>query len=109
MNNFLYKILILIKWNKKIFPVILQNFYNKKILTLVWINKFCLIESFFYKKPCYWSRSKQKFWRKGYFSNNIQIIKNINFDCDLDALIFNITFFNKTCHYNLISCFNYNL
>ncbi|XOD38887.1 MAG: phosphoribosyl-AMP cyclohydrolase [Candidatus Carsonella ruddii] len=107
MNNFFYKVIFLISWKKKIIPVILQNFYNKKILSLVWMNKFCLIESFFYKKPCYWSRSNFNFWRKGYFSNNIQIIKKIFFDCDIDSFIYNILIKKNSCHYNLISCFNY--
>ncbi|ATX33530.1 hypothetical protein CUN91_01050 [Candidatus Carsonella ruddii] len=107
MNNFFYKILFLVIWKKKLFPIILQNFLNKKILSLVWINKFCFIESFFYKKPCYWSRSKLIFWRKGYYSNNIQIIKKIFFDCDIDSFIFIIFIKLFSCHYNLISCFNY--
>ncbi|MBY0585514.1 phosphoribosyl-AMP cyclohydrolase, partial [Candidatus Carsonella ruddii] len=70
---------------------------------------YCFIESFFYKKPCYWSRSKNFFWRKGYFSNNLQIIKKILFDCDIDSFIFQIIPYFNNCHKNKISCFNYTL
>ncbi|MFI4847049.1 MAG: phosphoribosyl-AMP cyclohydrolase [Candidatus Carsonella ruddii] len=109
MNNFFYKILFLINWKKKIFPIIVKSFLNKKILTLTWLNKFSLIESFWYKKTCYWSRKKHYFWRKGFLSNNIQIIIKIKFDCDLDSFIYLINYLNKNCHYNLLKCFNYYL
>lgn len=109
MNNFLYKILFIINFKKKILPIILKDYFSKKILTLVWCNKINIIETFFFKKPCYWSRSKKLFWRKGYYSNNIQILIKIKFDCDLDTFLFLISSFKNNCHYNLFSCFNYNL
>ncbi|AFP83952.1 phosphoribosyl-AMP cyclohydrolase [Candidatus Carsonella ruddii] len=109
MNKLIYKILFLIKWKKKIFPVIIQDYNKNKILMLSWINKWNLIESFFFKKTCYWSRSRNKNWRKGEISINIQIIKKIFFDCDIDSYLFYIKYKLNNCHYNLISCYNYNL
>ncbi|BFI90918.1 phosphoribosyl-AMP cyclohydrolase [Candidatus Carsonella ruddii] len=109
MNKFIYKIFFLLNLKKKIFPVIVQNLYKKKILMIAWLNQWNLLESFFFKKTCFWSRSKKKNWRKGLFSNNIQLIKKMLFDCDIDSYLFIVNDNKKNCHYNLISCFNYNL
>ncbi|AGS06594.1 phosphoribosyl-AMP cyclohydrolase [Candidatus Carsonella ruddii] len=107
MNNFVYKIFFLINWKKKIFPVIIQNFFNKKLLMLAWVSKFSILESFFIKKTCFWSRKLKKVWRKGYFSNNLQIINKIKFDCDIDVIVFEIFNNKNNCHYEKKSCFNY--
>ncbi|AFP83760.1 phosphoribosyl-AMP cyclohydrolase [Candidatus Carsonella ruddii CS isolate Thao2000] len=106
MKKIIIKIIKLINFKKNI-PVIVQNFFNKKILILAWVNKYCLLESYFFKKTCYWSRSKNSSWRKGQTSNNIQIIKKIIFDCDLDSIIFLIIQKNNSCYFNTKSCFNY--
>ncbi|AFP83570.1 phosphoribosyl-AMP cyclohydrolase [Candidatus Carsonella ruddii] len=106
MKKIIIKIIKLIKLNN-IIPVIVQNYFNKNILILAWVNKYCLLESFFFKKTCFWSRSKNFCWRKGQTSNNIQIIKKIIFDCDLDSIIFKIIQKNNSCYFNTKSCFNY--
>ncbi|XZR52907.1 MAG: phosphoribosyl-AMP cyclohydrolase [Candidatus Carsonella ruddii] len=109
MNKFIYKIFFLVNWKKKIFPVIVQNFFKKNVLMFAWLNKWNLLENYFFKKTCFWSRSKKKNWRKGITSNDIQIIKNIYFDCDLDSYLFIINYNINNCHYKKINCFNYKL
>ncbi|MGP4128166.1 MAG: phosphoribosyl-AMP cyclohydrolase [Candidatus Carsonella ruddii] len=109
MNKFIYKIFFLVNWKKKIFPVIIQDFFKKKILMFAWLNKWNLLECLFFKRTCFWSRNKKKNWRKGLYSKDIQIVKKIYFDCDIDSYLFLINYYNNNCHYNLVSCFNYNL
>ncbi|WP_295896224.1 phosphoribosyl-AMP cyclohydrolase [uncultured Bartonella sp.] len=55
----------------------------------------------------YWSRSRQKLWKKGESSGNIQIIKEIRVDCDQDALWLKVKVkgIGATCHTGRKSCF----
>ena len=55
----------------------------------------------------YWSRSRQKLWKKGESSGNIQIIKEIRVDCDQDTLWLKVKVkgIGATCHTGRKSCF----
>ncbi len=54
----------------------------------------------------YFSRSRQKLWRKGESSGNLQLIKDIWVDCDLDSVIFRVEQIGgKACHTGKRSCF----
>ena len=57
-------------------------------------------------KATYWSRSRKKFWVKGEESGNIQKIKDILVDCDLDTVIFKVEQVGgAACHEGYHSCF----
>ncbi len=55
----------------------------------------------------YWSRSRQKIWKKGESSGNFQIIEEIRVDCDQDAiwLKVHVEGAGATCHTGRRSCF----
>jgi len=55
----------------------------------------------------YWSRSRQKIWKKGESSGNIQKIEEIRVDCDQDALWLKVCVLGAgaTCHTGRKSCF----
>ena len=58
------------------------------------------------KRAVYWSRSRQKLWRKGEESGHIQQIKELRLDCDNDVLVLQIEQLGGiACHTGRESCF----
>lgn len=53
----------------------------------------------------FWSRSRQKFWQKGETSGNIQRVKEILYDCDLDTLLIKVEQTGPACHTGSRTCF----
>ena len=87
-------------------PAIAQDAETGEVLMLAYINEDSWNETL--KSGCatYWTRSRQKLWKKGEESGNIQKIKEILVDCDNDAVIFKIEQVGgAACHTGYRSCF----
>lgn len=87
-------------------PAIAQDYRTNEVLMLAYINQQSWDESL--KSGCatYWSRSRQKLWKKGESSGNTQHIKEILIDCDQDAVIFKVEQIGgAACHTGYRSCF----
>ena len=76
--------------NYGLIPAIAQDWLDGSILMLAWMNKESLNKTLETKDVHYWSRSRSEIWRKGATSGNTQILKEIRFDCDCDALVLSI-------------------
>ncbi len=77
-----------IKWNTDgLVPVIAQEATTGKVLTLAWANRAALTATQQENRAVYWSRSRQKLWRKGEESGHVQRLKEIRLDCDNDAVL----------------------
>ncbi len=77
-----------IKWNSDgLVPVIAQEAATGKVLTLAWANREALAATQKEGRAVYWSRSRQKLWRKGEESGHVQRLKEIRLDCDSDAVL----------------------
>ena len=95
-----------IKFNSKgLVPVIIQQFDSMEVLMLAWMNKESLEETIKTKKTCFWSRSRNTIWRKGETSGNIQLVKDIKFDCDNDTVLIKVDSKGPACHTGENSCF----
>ena len=87
-------------------PAIVVDYLTRDVLTLAYMNRESLEISMKEGKTCFWSRSRQKLWRKGETSGNFQHIIKITTDCDCDALTVLVKKDGPACHLGTESCFN---
>ncbi|HIE40205.1 MAG TPA: phosphoribosyl-AMP cyclohydrolase [Thiomicrorhabdus sp.] len=86
-------------------PAIAQQFDTKEVLMMAWMNLQSLEETLKTGRVCYWSRSRQNYWRKGEESGQIQLLKSLAFDCDGDTLLLSVDQTGPACHTGRRSCF----
>lgn len=86
-------------------PAIAQQFDSGEVLMMAWMNRLALEETLATGRVCYWSRSRQKFWRKGESSGQIQLLKDLRFDCDGDTILLSVDQTGPACHSGRRSCF----
>ena len=87
-------------------PAIAQDYATGKVLMLAYINEEAWNETLKTGHATYFSRSRNKLWRKGESSGNVQVIKEILIDCDEDTVVFKVEQIGKAaCHTGHVSCF----
>lgn len=87
-------------------PAIAQDFETGTVLMLAYINAAAWERTLETGKAHYWSRSRGKIWLKGESSGNIQQIREILVDCDLDCVVYKvIQAGGAACHQGYPSCF----
>lgn len=86
-------------------PAIAQQSGSNEIVMLAWMNRAAIEETLATGRVCYWSRSRQKFWRKGESSGQVQNLLSMRFDCDGDALLLTVDQTGPACHTGRRSCF----
>jgi phosphoribosyl-AMP cyclohydrolase len=96
-----------IKWDENgLVPVIAQEVGSGDILMFAWMNREALRLSKANDVATYWSRSRQRLWRKGEESGNQQIIHSIRLDCDKDVILLRVEQKGGVaCHTGRHSCF----
>ena len=68
-------------------PAIAQDYHTREVLMMAWMNSAAIEETLETQQVCYWSRSRQDFWRKGEKSGNRQTLVEMRTDCDGDTLL----------------------
>ena len=87
-------------------PVIAQDGETGDVLMLAYMNKEAYDETLKTGRVCYYSRSRQKLWRKGEESGNVQEVRSLFFDCDSDTLLVRVhQVGGAACHEGYRSCF----
>ncbi len=95
-----------IDWQKiDLLPVIVQDVNNNEVLMMAYMDKQALELSLSTKIAHYFSRSKQRIWKKGESSGHIQKIHSFSLDCDNDTLLIKVTQEGVACHTGRRSCF----
>ena len=95
-----------LKFDKKgLIPAIVQDYRTKEVLTVAYMNRESLEITLNEKRTCFFSRSRQKLWRKGETSGNVQNVVSIKADCDGDALVVEVDKTGPACHTGSESCF----
>ncbi len=87
-------------------PAIAQDAQTGEVLMLAHMNAESYAETLASGRAVYYSRSRQKLWRKGEESGNIQLVRAIYLDCDLDAILLRVEQVGgAACHEGYKSCF----
>jgi len=87
-------------------PAIAQDWQTGEVLMLAFINEEAWKHTLETGNATYWSRSRKKLWVKGESSGNVQKIREILVDCDLDAVIYKVEQIGgAACHTGYRTCF----
>jgi len=86
-------------------PAIAQNFRNKEVLMLAYMNREALEKTLETGQAHYYSRSRQELWHKGATSGHYQNVKSIRYDCDGDTILLLVDQIGAACHTGNRSCF----
>ncbi len=86
-------------------PAIAQQHDSGEVLMMAWMNREALEETLATGRVCYWSRSRGKLWRKGESSGQVQLLREMRFDCDGDTILLLVDQTGPACHSGRRSCF----
>ena len=96
-----------VKWDAQgLVPAIAQDATTNDILMVAWMNREAREETARTLRGVYWSRSRNKLWRKGEESGHVQRVSEIRLDCDNDVVLLKIEQIGGiACHTGRRSCF----
>jgi phosphoribosyl-AMP cyclohydrolase len=87
-------------------PAIAQDAQTGEVLMQAYMNAESYAETVATGRAVYYSRSRQKLWRKGEESGNVQLVKAIFVDCDRDTILLKVEQIGgAACHEGYKSCF----
>jgi phosphoribosyl-AMP cyclohydrolase len=97
-----------VRWNSQgLVPAIAQDAGTHRVLTLAWMNREALERTAETREAHYWSRSRNKLWRKGERSGHVQRVREIRLDCDDDAILLIVEQIGGiACHTGRERCFH---
>ncbi len=106
-----------VNWDRDgLVPVIAQESGSKDVLMFAFMNREALAETASSGRAVYWSRSRQRLWRKGEESGHVQQVRGIRLDCDQDVILLEVTQLGRdadapsiACHTGRHSCFFHKL
>lgn len=84
---------------------IAQQHDTGEVLMLAYMNEKSIRETLETGQVCYWSRSRQTYWRKGESSGHRQTLVSMAFDCDGDCILLQVDQKGPACHTNRRDCF----
>jgi phosphoribosyl-AMP cyclohydrolase len=87
-------------------PAIVQDAATGRVLMFAWMNREALTRTAATAEAHFWSRSRQRLWRKGEESGNVQRVRELRVDCDGDAVLLSVEQAGGiTCHTGRERCF----
>ena len=95
-----------VKWDQDgLVPAIAQDAESGRVLMMAWMNREALTLTVEENRAIYYSRSRQKLWRKGESSGHVQELKEIRLDCDGDLILMQVHQIGGiACHTGRESC-----
>jgi phosphoribosyl-ATP pyrophosphohydrolase/phosphoribosyl-AMP cyclohydrolase len=86
-------------------PAIVQDSQSGRVLMLAWMDEEAERRTRETNEAWFWSRSRERLWRKGETSGNTLAVDEIRDDCDGDALVVRVTPAGPACHTGSTTCF----
>ena len=86
-------------------PAIVQDADDGRVLMLAWMDDEALRRTRETGEAHFWSRSRQRLWRKGETSGNTLAVEELRDDCDGDAILLRVRPNGPACHTGSESCF----
>ncbi len=86
-------------------PAIVQDVNTHQVLMCAYMNAESLQATLASGYATFWSRRRQKLWRKGETSGHFQRVREIRYDCDGDTLLLLVEPQGPACHTGETSCF----
>jgi phosphoribosyl-AMP cyclohydrolase len=87
-------------------PAIAQDADTGVVLMMAWMNREAFEETLRTGRAVYFSRSRNKLWRKGEESGNVQEVRQVYVDCDNDTILLKVhQIGGAACHEGYQSCF----
>jgi phosphoribosyl-AMP cyclohydrolase len=87
-------------------PAIAQDADSGAVLMLAWMTREAYEETVRTRRAVYFSRSRNRLWRKGEESGNVQEVREIYLDCDADTILLKVhQIGGAACHEGYQSCF----
>jgi phosphoribosyl-AMP cyclohydrolase len=98
--------LLKVKWDDKgLVAAIIQDADSGQVLMLGYMNEESLKNTMESGQAWFWSRSRQELWHKGATSGNYLAVREVWYDCDVDAVLVKAKPMGPTCHTGEQSCF----
>ena len=95
-----------VKWSDGLVPVIAQELGTKQVLMFAFMNREALQLTVETGYAVYWSRSRNKLWRKGEESSHQQKVHELRLDCDGDVILMTVEQLGGiACHTGRHDCF----
>ena len=96
-----------VKWDDKgLVTAIAQDATSGRVLMVAWMNRASLQLTADTQIAHYWSRSRNRLWKKGEESGHLQTVKELRLDCDGDVIVMQIEQAGGiACHTGRESCF----
>jgi phosphoribosyl-AMP cyclohydrolase len=87
-------------------PAIAQDADTGEVLMLAWMNREAYEETLRTGRACYFSRSRNRLWRKGEESGHVQEVREVRIDCDADTVLLKVRQVgDAACHEGYRTCF----
>lgn len=96
-----------LKYDKNgLIPAIIQDAASSEVLMMAYMNQISLEKTVSTGYTHFWSRSRNKMWKKGETSGHVQEVKSILYDCDKDTILIKVLQKGPgACHTGHRSCF----
>lgn len=86
-------------------PAVAQQHDTGEVLMVAWMNRDAVRATLAEGRVCYWSRSRDRLWRKGETSGQVQWLRELRLDCDGDTILLLVDQLGVACHTGRRNCF----